>query len=419
MPMRARYFVACSVAAGAGLAFFPVPAPALAHDVWPAACFWAILGLLARGVVTRTKEDGARRGNYSLLAPVAFAALLLLPWHAYVAVAIFIHAGHDLRRRLSRASDSPRWYQTANNAAVMLIASAASLAVLQACHRLIPAGIAASSETWLPMTLAVVCAALAVDVGLNRVSLTTAVALSSGISWREAGSLEADSFGPSLMLALLGYPLALLWMLSPWDVLPALAPLGLLFQALSVPDLKKQVTAGARTGLIKLRGFDELFEGELHRALRHNHPVALVTFDVDDLKPINDVCGHACGDSILERIGLLTNGLVRAYDFAARLGGDGFAVLLPETDARQAQAFAERLRTTIAAEPFAAGDGDERIHVSISVGVAVFPAHGIDRAGLREAADRALNTAKKRGRNCVVLAQSPGARHNVSTGELC
>jgi diguanylate cyclase (GGDEF)-like protein len=265
------------------------------------------------------------------------------------------------------------------------------------------------------VTLAVVCVACAVEVALNNVLVSVVLALASRLSLRDPGFLDANFFWPSFSLALLGFPLALLWSLNPWDALPALAPLGLLFQALSVTDLKKQVKTDARTGLINVRGFDELFEGELHRALRHNHPLALVTFDVDDFKPVNDVCGHPCGDSVLERIGLLTNGLVRAYDFAARLGGDEFAVLLPETDGRQAQAFAERLRTTIAAEPFVATDA-EKIHLTISVGIAVFPAHGIDRASLHKAADHALYAAKERGRNCVMLAQPAAVRQDHSSG---
>jgi diguanylate cyclase (GGDEF)-like protein len=393
---------------GIGLACFPMPAPALAPNVWPAVCFWALASLLALEFTTRSGEDADRRGNYSLMAPAKMAALLLLPWPFYVAMSLFILAAHDLRKRLPGSHERPHWYQTAFNAAVMLITSAAALTVIHAARGLLPAGLGAAGATWLPLSLAVVCVAVAIEVWLNHAFVCAVVALASGVSWREACFLHPNFYWPSLSLATFGFPLALLWTLDPWYVLPALAPLGLFFQAMSVPDLKKQVKTDARTGLINSRGFDELFDGELHRALRHNHPLALVTFDVDDFKPINDVCGHACGDAVLERIGLLTNGLVRAYDFAARLGGDEFAVLLPETDARQAQAFAERLRSSIAAESFVA-DLAADVHVTISVGVAVFPAHGIDQHALRDAADRALYAAKERGRNCVVLAQPSGA----------
>ena len=160
-----------------------------------------------------------------------------------------------------------------------------------------------------------------------------------------------------------------------------------------------------RDGLTEIynkRKFDEEVQREFARAVRHRRPLALILFDLDHFKQINDGFGHLCGDFILKQIAALTRDLLRPESVFARVGGEEFVILSPETEAAGAVALAEKLRERIAANNFVfAGCA---VPVTCSFGVAgLEPAlTGPDR--LYAAADRALYLAKNDGRNRVKLA---------------
>src|SRR3546814_19795144 len=101
-------------------------------------------------------------------------------------------------------------------------------------------------------------------------------------------------------------------------------------------------------------------EREVARALRHGRPLAMCIVDVDLFKPVNDRYGHISGDEVLRRIADIIHQHVRHDDIAARIGGEEFAVLLPECDTDAAYGFAERLRAAVAAEPLTPGGGSQR-----------------------------------------------------------
>jgi diguanylate cyclase (GGDEF)-like protein len=146
----------------------------------------------------------------------------------------------------------------------------------------------------------------------------------------------------------------------------------------------------------------EVLELELRRADRFESPLALVLADLDDFKLVNDRFGHQTGDDVLRALSRVFRASLRDVDLPARLGGEEFAVLLPETDAVGAEGLAERLRTELVALRLH-GPGAEPLHVTASFGVAVYPqaASGDD---LLSFADTALYAAKAAGKNRVVLA---------------
>jgi diguanylate cyclase (GGDEF)-like protein len=154
------------------------------------------------------------------------------------------------------------------------------------------------------------------------------------------------------------------------------------------------------TGLLNRRGFDIVAGDELERGRRTRRPCALLLVDVDEFKAINDRWGHPAGDAALEHLAaVLTRG--RAIDRCARVGGDEFAVLLPETDAGGALRFAERVLAELREgreQPAAVGEP-----ICVSVGVACFPGDGRDATALHESADVALYHAKQQGRGRAVL----------------
>jgi len=129
---------------------------------------------------------------------------------------------------------------------------------------------------------------------------------------------------------------------------------------------------------------------------------ALVMFDIDHFKQINDTYGHAAGDDVLRELGARTMNSVRRVDLAARVGGEEFVVVMPETDLANAAAVAERLRVAVAKEPFTVRATGEKLAVTVSIGVAAAIASGDHRDGLLKRTDEALYSAKKAGRNRVI-----------------
>ncbi|MFQ5829059.1 MAG: GGDEF domain-containing protein [Candidatus Methylomirabilia bacterium] len=151
------------------------------------------------------------------------------------------------------------------------------------------------------------------------------------------------------------------------------------------------------TELYNRRFFSLRLEEEISRFRRFNHPVSLVTMDLDDFKAINDELGHSVGDDTLRELARLILTHTRGINVICRLGGDEFAVLLVETGKSGAQHYAERIRQAVSAFPFSHGR-----RLTTSIGIASVPEDVVDSADdLLDAADAALYAAKRAGKNRV------------------
>ncbi len=167
--------------------------------------------------------------------------------------------------------------------------------------------------------------------------------------------------------------------------------------------LRTQSVRDALTGLYNRRYLEETLERELRRAARAEQSLGILMLDLDHFKNFNDTYGHDAGDVILrETAASLTKG-VRAEDFVCRFGGEEFVVILPTANPETARARAERLRSKIR-ELTIMHQGKSLGMVTISVGVAAYPVHGMSPKGLMAAADAALYEAKRGGRDRVVVA---------------
>jgi diguanylate cyclase (GGDEF)-like protein len=156
------------------------------------------------------------------------------------------------------------------------------------------------------------------------------------------------------------------------------------------------------TGAWSRRAFFGLGEREHQRAHRSGKPLSVLVFDLDHFKAINDTHGHAVGDRVLADIVLRTESVIRSLDVCARLGGEEFAVLMPDTGLDTARLVAERLRAGLE-QGCAADDGRHEVRYSVSIGLAALEA-GESLAGLLKRADAALYAAKAAGRNRVCVA---------------
>lgn len=163
------------------------------------------------------------------------------------------------------------------------------------------------------------------------------------------------------------------------------------------------------TGVCNRRRFLELADDELSRAARHGQTMALLMVDLDHFKAVNDRYGHAGGDAVLCAFANSAQGVLRQGDVLARVGGEEFAVLLPQTSHEGAMALAQRLLQRIR-ELRVPLDG-VTAHITVSIGVALRPAAPevpVSIDNLMVAADRALYRAKSAGRNRAVMADAAG-----------
>jgi diguanylate cyclase (GGDEF)-like protein/putative nucleotidyltransferase with HDIG domain len=158
------------------------------------------------------------------------------------------------------------------------------------------------------------------------------------------------------------------------------------------------------TKLVNRRGFRELLDLDLERARRSGAPMGLLLGDLDDFKDFNDHLGHHLGDLALQRVARLLEEHKGALDTPARIGGEEFAVIVPDAEGERVCALAERFRRAVR-EEFAG----ERVPLTISFGVSLYPEHSETAASLVHAADQALYAAKESGRDRTVR-HSPALR---------
>jgi diguanylate cyclase (GGDEF)-like protein len=165
------------------------------------------------------------------------------------------------------------------------------------------------------------------------------------------------------------------------------------------------------TGILNRRRFFELTEREFERSRRHYIPLSFLLMDVDHFKNVNDTFGHRVGDRLLKDLAELCKSTLRTNDLVGRIGGEEFAILLPETDLEDAIEVAARLREVVEMLRVTTDEGETDMTITASVGLAQFD-HGqlqdVDTfQTLYERADKALYAAKRAGRNAVVASPDP------------
>ena len=198
-----------------------------------------------------------------------------------------------------------------------------------------------------------------------------------------------------------------------WLLVGSVGGLAVLFAAYRRVQLRERA---AQSRIERLAHFDTLtglpnrallmdrLGQESARAKRGARPFAVVMFDLDGFKKVNDTWGHEAGDQVLRQVGLRARSCVRASDTIGRLGGDEFLAVLPETTLEGAQGVADKLREALRAPYELTKD---TATLGASLGIAVFPQHGTDSEDLQRAADAALYHSKREGKNRISVARTP------------
>jgi diguanylate cyclase (GGDEF)-like protein len=323
-------------------------------------------------------------------------ALLLPPLYALLAPLVL---GGVLYLRAQRI---PVYRRMFSSAALGLAGAAAS----GTFHRFVPDAVVVTlkgSNAWLTRP-SVVLTAIACGV-LFAVVNTCVVAVAAHLAEPEAPLAKAVWDRESLLLDLtetcVGVLIAITCTLSFFLLLLVLPPVIMLQRSM----MHQQLTAAARTdpktGLLNAAAWQREADAQVTRALRSETPLALLLVDVDYFKRVNDSHGHLVGDDVLRALATELRNQVRESDVVGRFGGEEFTVLLPRTDTVGACRIAERLRRS--ASGLSVITAQARIHVTVSIGVAVLGQHGNDLFELLAAADLALYRAKDAGRDQVQL----------------
>jgi len=166
------------------------------------------------------------------------------------------------------------------------------------------------------------------------------------------------------------------------------------------------------TGLYNHRHFHERLEQEIARGSRFGSLFSLIMLDIDLFKAYNDIYGHLAGDDVLRRIGRYIESSIRSIDLAFRYGGEEFAIILPETSIEAGTRVAERIRKTIESKT-----SSRAMPITVSLGIASWPADGVMKEEIIARADAALYRAKQAGRNRTCLSSDEGdiETPNIST----
>jgi diguanylate cyclase (GGDEF)-like protein/putative nucleotidyltransferase with HDIG domain len=351
---------------------------------------FVILGLIAAVAqlfVVRTPRNQSYHTTIVFLIPAA----MLLPPELVAFMGLIQHIPEWLKNRSA-------WYIQIFNICNWTLSI---LAAYAAFHAVL--GIDSGSD--VQYAVAGIAAAASM-VAVNHVLMAPMLHLARGHSIRESGLFSFPSLSTDLVLAMLGVAMAFFWIINPWLIPFAVAPLLLIHRSLSVPQLQEEARVDPKTGLFNARHFAVALNEELVRAERFERPLSLVMADLDLLRDINNTYGHLAGDAVLQGIAEVFRAQLRHYDVPARFGGEEFAILLPETPPEQAFEIAERIRRTVAASSFDVETSSEPIRATISIGVAGFPRDGADANELIHQADLAVYRAKLQGRNRVLDASS-------------
>lgn len=383
-----RLFLAGSFACTIGVAAIATSITPTERTLW----WWAVLPVIVVGATIsgrRTTTAGIRRdGRDVILSPIGqfmFAAEILLPPLALVAVAFAVPA--------SRTGPAA-WSNRCQRAITMMTGSAVFWNLADHSRPLTDGDNAYRTVVACIVAMMVHTAVEATLVSA-RVALTNGDRATDSVVWTPHSALR-DVW--ELAIGAVG---ALLALQHPVLAVVTIPLCCLASEHIRLENESRLALTDSRTGLLNPRGFAEVAAHEWSRADRDAGRISLVLVDLDLLREVNNTHGHRAGDAVISAVGDVLASCSRGSDAVARLGGEEFALLLPDTDLTTAARVAERLREAVAGRAIPTPAGPLRVTVSCGVAVRV-GTESMD--ALFDRADTALYDAKRGGRNRVTIA---------------
>lgn len=384
---------------------------------WFAAGMLGALGVVHTEIAAgferlRRKVANSPHGDFSSVWTFAAAVLLPSTLATAVVLVIFTHQWF----RVWRSAGVPGYRHVFSTATVVLACHAALGVARYGAEAPLPDLVGPAQL--LTLTLAIL-AYLTVNTGL----VAGAIALSSAPARPNTVRLIGHWDDNVLELATLclGGLVAIALASQPWQVPLVMAPLLVLHRAILVRQLEEVAATDSKTGLLNAAAWHTRAAKELRRAQRGQTSAALLILDLDHFKAVNDDIGHLAGDQVLIAVAGALRAEVREHDLVGRFGGEEFVVLLPgmsreyrgERGTAELHAVAERIRHRISTLTVAATTTRGALTVeglSVSVGGATFPDHGMQLDQVLQVADSALYDAKRNGRNAVRIGKGRDGR---------
>ncbi len=407
MSTKARLYISTIILAGLLLAGSSLIRYTPAQSEWLVFAILVGLGSVAQLLKSCTPSNQ----SYHPALIFLFAGVILLQPMMFVLLVIISHLVEwAVQRLMFKGSHLQAWYIQPFNISMHIIIGLTA----QWAYQLI-----LTASMWKGLYLPVIAAITAAIIYsvLNHLLVGWVLLLARNISWKQSGILNIENLFTDMVMLLMGSVLAISFEINPWFILPVLSPFYLIYRALSVPSLKQQANIDAKTGLWNDRYFKDALEKELARAQRLNRPLSLVMADLDLLRNINNTFGHISGDAVLIGVAQILKSCVREYDIVARLGGEEFSILFPETCLEDAYIRIDEIRRKIEATEFHSPTVSKPIRATMSFGIS-------GRTGLENSAkeilhnaDVAVYQAKIQGRNRTV-AFSREAAHELGIFEM-
>jgi diguanylate cyclase (GGDEF)-like protein len=310
-------------------------------------------------------------------------------------------------------------YRRAYSGAMLSLAYGAASVTFHGLSGLIPQEAGGALSRGTVWTLVIAVSVLMKEVVNKTLLMTVVKASDPGATWRTEVFSREPLYNDGAEVCtgvLVTYGVAG----NPWLALAALPVVTLLQRSLRHVQLVNDSRADSKTGLLNAATWEREATTEIARAVRTRTPLAVALLDIDRFKVINDTYGHLAGDQVLKELARSLDSVLRDYDRSGRFGGEEFSLLLPQTRAVDAFRIADRVRAGIADLSIIVpgATGGERVHVTVSVGVAALDA-GSKReyAELMATADAALYRAKSGGRDQVQMISTTRGLSAISGTE--
>ena len=394
MSVRARGYILGTILVGIAFSVLAWRSFVISDAQWPLLLILVGLTTLAQLFVLMGIGNDAWAINLIflfagaiLLQPFEFAILVVVPHLIEWAADVWAKKSTRLRN----------WYIQPFNIAVHLICGLLA-------HRVFVSFSAAGTQLFTTTAFLAAMAAVLIYVGLNHLLIAEVLMLARGKTLRQTGMFEPDNLLGDLVQTTLGYLFAVLWNLNPFLVLSVLAPLVVIYRALTIPKLKLDAQTDAKTGLFNARYAAQALSAEFEKARRSGQGLSVIMADLDLLRVINNTYGHLAGDTVLIGVARIILDTVGASGIAGRFGGEEFSIILPRLAEAEARALAEQIRQTIERFEFQIDSRPQPIHATMSLGVAELSTEMLLAQNLIREADVAVYQAKLLGRNRVVCS---------------